>query len=489
MENKESHKQILKSTGIVGGSQIISIVIGIVRTKVAALLLGPSGIGIIGILQSTVDLVRSASSFGINFSAVKDIAEANNSGDQTRIDTTIIILRRWAIGTGVLGMVIAIVFCIPLSNYSFGNDTFAVSISILSITLFITSVSAGQIALLQGLRRIAQLAKATLLGSFIGMIVTLPLYFWLGKSGIVPGMILTALGALIISWLYAKRIKVNAPVISFRKTFNGGLGMAKLGFFIVVTGFIASVTMIVIRAFIVRKSNLDAVGHFHASWMISKTYIGIVLNAMLADFFPRLSAINNDDAGSNKLINEQLEMTLIVGVPMIITLCAFANLIILILYSASFHPSVALLQMNMIGSFLTLISWPLGVMFLAKGKGMYSIVNDSIWSIVFVICVYFGWDFFGFNSLGFGYLLASLVNLITVFISVKNLGGFGFSVIVKKYLIYGFLMILFLAFNILFIKGSYQYIVSLAILLTTLLFGFSKLRDIIDISSITKKFM
>lgn len=39
-ENRESYKQIFKSTTIVGGAQIINIIIGIVRNKVIALLLG-----------------------------------------------------------------------------------------------------------------------------------------------------------------------------------------------------------------------------------------------------------------------------------------------------------------------------------------------------------------------------------------------------------------------------------------------------------------
>src|SRR5664280_267391 len=185
MEEKDSHKQILKSTGVVGGSQVGSIVIGIFRTKVVALLLGPSGIGILGILQSVIDLVKSATGFGINFSGVKDIAEAANSGERQRIDRTITIVRRWALGTGLLGMLLTLFFCIPLSNYSFGNDSYYLSIAILSSTLLISSISSGQLALLQGLRKIKQLALATLLGAILGTIITLPLYYLLGKRGIV----------------------------------------------------------------------------------------------------------------------------------------------------------------------------------------------------------------------------------------------------------------------------------------------------------------
>ena len=45
--SKEStHGQILKSTALVGGSQVLNIAIGIVRTKAMAMLLGPAGFGL-----------------------------------------------------------------------------------------------------------------------------------------------------------------------------------------------------------------------------------------------------------------------------------------------------------------------------------------------------------------------------------------------------------------------------------------------------------
>lgn len=232
MDKNKSHKQILKSTAVVGGAQIFSIIIGIFKTKVIAVLLGPSGVGIIGILQSTTDLVRNATSFGINFSGVKDVAEATGTGDKNRIDRTITILRRWALGTGLLGMFITIGLSIPLSNFSFGDKSYAISIAIISITLLITSISAGQIAILQGLRQIGQMAKATLYGTLLGTIITLPLYWWLGVDGIVPGMILTALGGLLISWWFASKVKIQKPKLTFAETIKGGQKMAQLGFFI-----------------------------------------------------------------------------------------------------------------------------------------------------------------------------------------------------------------------------------------------------------------
>lgn len=484
---KGSHRQILKSTGIIGGSQIISLMVGIVRTKVAALILGPSGIGIMGIYQSILDLVRSITGFGINFSGVKDIAEASGSGDQIRIDRTITILRKWALGTGLLGTIVTLVLCVPLSRYAFDDKSYALGVAILSTTLLISSVSAGQIALIQGLRKLKYLAYITIAGAILGTVTTLPLYLFFGIKGIVPGMIATTLSGLVISWFYAKKIKVEKPKMNILEVFNGGKSMAKLGFFIVITGVISTIAMLITRSFIAKKFDLDSVGQFQASWVISRTYLSLVLNAMLADFFPSLSAINKNDITSNKLINDQLEMALILGIPMIIILCAFSPIVILILYSSSFNAAASLLQWNMAGSLFTLISWPLGVMFLAKGRGIFSVVNDLIWSIIFIVCIYSGWNIIGIQVLGLANLIACIINTMTIYISVRYLGNFTFSITNKKYILLGLVLFVFVGLNIFLSSNKYYYIIGGTIAMISVIVSYKQIIKIIHYKEILAK--
>ena len=51
-----SYSQTLKSSSIVGGAQAVSLVLGMVRTKLVALLLGPTGVGLIGLYDSVISL-------------------------------------------------------------------------------------------------------------------------------------------------------------------------------------------------------------------------------------------------------------------------------------------------------------------------------------------------------------------------------------------------------------------------------------------------
>lgn len=483
--SNESQKQILKATSIIGGTQFLNIIIGIVRTKAVALLLGPFGLGVVGMLQSIIDLIRNITGFGLNFSAVKDVAEADACNDEKRLNETITVLRNLVLWTGLLGVVLTIIFAKPLSTFTFGNTKYTLSVVYLSITLLLTSIAGGQMALLQGKREIKLMAKASLYGALYSTVISIVVYYLFGINGIIPVLILTSLIPLIFSWYYSKKIKFVTQKISFKESVSKGFGMAKLGFFIVITSFMATLTLYIIRVIIVDKMNIEAVGFFQASWMISTTYIGIILNAMLSDFFPRLSAINNDNEASNKLINDQLEIALVLGTPMILFLIGSAELLIKILYSTSFIYTTPVLQWQLFGAFFTLISWTLGVMFLAKNKGRFCIITDGLWSFLFLIIVYFGWKHFGFKILGIGDSVAIIFKLLLVFFSVKNIGGFNFS---KKnsgnILIYGFFNVLMIL-NVTFLEGYIQYGLSFVFILIV---GIKSLHALNQIYSFKDKF-
>ena len=56
--NRNSYGSILKATGLFGGVKVFEILMSIVRTKFVALLLGPSGMGIYGLISSPINLIK-----------------------------------------------------------------------------------------------------------------------------------------------------------------------------------------------------------------------------------------------------------------------------------------------------------------------------------------------------------------------------------------------------------------------------------------------
>jgi PST family polysaccharide transporter len=93
----ETYGQILKASALIGGSSVLNIAIGIVRTKAMAVLLGPAGFGLFGVYGSIANLTQCVAGMGINSSGVRQIAYAVGSGDTEQIARTTAVLRRTSI--------------------------------------------------------------------------------------------------------------------------------------------------------------------------------------------------------------------------------------------------------------------------------------------------------------------------------------------------------------------------------------------------------
>lgn len=484
-----SHKQILKATGIVGGAQIISILIRIVRTKIIAVLLGPAGVGIAGLYQSTIELVQSATSLGLGFSAVRDVAEAAGSGDQQRIGRTITILRRWVWLTGILGAAVLLIFHKEFSNYAFKDFAHAFDFVLLSAVPLFTALSGGQMAILHGKRKIGDMARAGVLGATAGLFITVPFYWLMGLAGIVPAIILTALAELGLSFYFARRISFPKVCIDWKETISGGTGMIKLGIFTVITGTAMTGSMYLVRIFIADKMGADSVGQFQAAWNLSATYVGLVLGAMATDYFPRLSAVNTDNAQVCKLVNEQTEIALLITGPLLIGMICFMDLIVTIFYSSQFKQSVDILLWQTLGNFLKVISWPMGFVLLAKGKGIYFIFTELLWNAIFIAIIWQCWNHFTLESTGLAFLGAYFVLTFVIFKICRSICNFSWSRKNIK-LIYGFSILALAAFmNAKTQIISIWQLLNAGLFVLAILISFIELRKTIDLHNLFKSLL
>ena len=481
MTTQDSKKQIIKATGIVGSAQIITIIIRIIRTKIIAVLLGPGGVGIAGLYFSTVELVRRGTGLGLDFSAVRNVAEANGSGDQQQIGLTIKILRRLVWVTGFLGLAILVIFRKQFSLYAFKDTDHTFDFVFLSAIPLFSSITGGQLALLRGVRRIGDMARANILGAAAGLVITVPLYWMMGIKGIVPAMVLTALAVLGLSWHFSRKIKVVPVSVTLRETITGGAGMVRLGLFAALTGIMLTVTMYLVRIFISGKLGVDGVGHFQAAWNISAIYVGLVLNSMGADYFPRLSAINRDDIQVCKLVNEQTEVALLLAGPLVLGMICFIDVIIKIFYSDKFEQSSSILLWQTMGNLLKVISWPMGFILLAKCKGALFVFAEFLWNAIFLGITWAAWDKFGLEIIGIAFVAGYVVYIVVIYISCKQICDFSWSIKNKKMILFYVLLTGLSFINVKCQIVIFWRLLSMVLLAVAMAYSYYELRKIIDI--------
>ena len=380
-----SYRQILKSSLILGGAQAIVMVLELVRVKFAAILIGPVGIGLYGTFQSTSSMLQTFFGLGLRESAVRNVALAFATGDEQEIGKTIRTLRRLVWITGVAGAMAMALGAPWLSEWTFGESAYAPDLALMGLALLCMNLRKGQMALIQGARRVADLARLKIAGAALGVGVTLPLYWQLGLRGIVPALLTVAAAELLISWLYARRIPVPEVTLGWRETVRRSGGMVRLGLAFMWTSLLLAAVGYLVRVLIIRVENLESVGLYAAAFAVSGLLIRAVMQAMQTDYYPRLSAVSDQPAAMRALVNEQTEVGMLLTLPGLLALLTLGQWLIPLLYSAEFGGAVPLLYWFAIGSALKVIVWPMAYILIAMGRARdYSLLE------MVSQCVHFG---------------------------------------------------------------------------------------------------
>ena len=197
---RHTYVQILKSTMVIGGSSLVTMIFAVVRNKAVALLLGPEGVGLMGIFNSIADIAQTIAGLGVQSSGVRQIAEAVGTGDDAKIARTASVLRSVSIELGLAGTIMLAALAFPVTWFTFGDHQHVIGVALLSVGIFFRLASAGQTALIQGLREISTLARINMLAAFFATVVTIPLVYLFGADGIVPSLVAAAGATLLVSW-------------------------------------------------------------------------------------------------------------------------------------------------------------------------------------------------------------------------------------------------------------------------------------------------
>jgi antigen flippase len=422
-----TYGQILKSSVLVGGSSAINIVIGIARTKAVAMLLGPAGFGLFGLYGSIADLTSSLAGLGVNSSGVRQIAESAGSGQLYRIAGTAAVLRRTSLLLGLVGAMSLFALSNQVSLLTFGNAKYTGGVCLLSVAVFFRLVAGGQGALIQGMRRISDLAKMSVFSGVFGLVLTIPLVYVFRDKGIVPSLVGVAGMTIITSWWYSRKIEIAPTSVTSHLLRREIAALLKLGCAFMATGFLAMGAAYVIRIMLVRQIGLEATGYYQSAWTLGGLYVGFILQAMGADFYPRLTACANDNLACNQLVNEQAAVGLLLAGPGVLATLTCAPIVIALFYSAKFHSAIGVLRWICLGTFMQVVSWPVGFILLAKARPTLFVLSDLIWTIFYLGLAWVCIRTFGLNGAGIAFSGASVFHGLLSYVIARPLSGFGWS--------------------------------------------------------------
>jgi len=479
-----SHRQIFRSSSIIGAASVINIVFGIVRVKVLAVMLGPVGVGLMGLYQNIMGIASTLAGCGVNSSSVRQLAASVGEAE------TLAIVRRalWLgnITLGIAGMVILWLLRESVAMWVFGDTSHAREVGWLGLGLLLTLIAGSQTALLQGLRRISDMALVSIISGFVGASLGILAISLLRENGII-WFVLTApaVNMLVVSYYTARLPRPQAPydLVAIQQQW---LIMLKLGIPLMAASLLTLAVQLAVRSIVLRELGLEASGYFQAALVISMSYIGFVLSAMSTDYYPRLTAAINEHERARKLVNEQAEMALLLTGPVLLSMITLAPWVIHILYAESFGPAAVLLRWQVLGDIIKIAAWPMGFIIVAAGRGSIFIGTQLVWNMIYLGVVFFGIHVIGLTVVGVGYWLAYLIGLGVNAIVTNKIIGFELALENLK-----LTLMLLIASGFIMLLSSQSvatgYVVGLLLTLVASVYSFRRLDVLLDLRSLFKR--
>lgn len=412
-ENDELYSHVLKFTGLFGGVQGLNVVIGLVRNKFVALLLGPGGMGLVSLFNTTVQLISQATHLGISFSAVRHISEYYDAENTEKVAHYVKVVRGWCLLTALVGMLVCVVLGPFLSSATFSWGDHTLHFVLLAPAIGMIAITGGETAILKGQRKLGALALVQIVAALASLVISIPIYYFFWQAGIVPVIVLMAFVTMCATLWFSLRL--------FPLQFGGtygilgeGMEMVRLGVAYTLAAVIGTASEMLIRSYLNVVGDLDVLGLYNAGYMLTITYAGMVFSAMETDYYPRLSAVQHDIRATNETVNRQMEVSLLLVSPMLAALIIALPVVVPLLFSREFLPVVGMAQVAALAMYMKVLTLPVAYITLARGYSLSYLFLETSYFVAFVILIFFGYRYWGLFGTGVAITLAHVFEFLLV---------------------------------------------------------------------------
>lgn len=460
MSQQSFHRTIFKNTGLFGFSQVLRILMRLVTNKVAAVFIGASGIGIIGLIENILNLIKGVSDLGVSSSSVREVAVISTEDKETENEKRLIqLLYRWSWISGLLGVLITLLFSKQICFSVFENYNHRLEIIALSFYFLFSSVAAIRLSVLRGKKLVKTMVLHQMILIVVSTIITIPVYYYFGIKGIIPVFLATSFADFLLSLFFTRNIKVSNSKLTFSEFTKEILPVFKLGMLLSINVVFGQICFYIIRWFLKESDSLDVLGIYQVSNTFLVSYLGLIFASMANDYYPRLCNYEKNQEKFNDLINDQTELALLLVVPSILILYLVVPYVIPVLYTTEFLLVLKILQIGLFSVILRAIIWPIGYISLVKNDKLMYFKQNVFGDFLNVILSVFLFYYFDLKGLGIALVVMFVFSGLYTLYGVKTKYKFKYrkdtKLVLLVSIIFGVLAMLSVSFSGFSVKNYY----------------------------------
>ena len=439
-----SKNQLLNGTILFGISQILISGFLVIRAKIIAENLGPTGIGDFGLLSGLMILLLTFFQLGVDRSSVKAIVIG--STEMLNLKNKTSALNSLTLIISFFSIIVVYVFSHKIGLLTFGDYNHNIDVTIIALTLPFMILTSVYHSILRGIKETKILVKCMIIGNGIGVLLSIPIILYNSIFNFSLILFIPAFTNYLISLFYTRKLNINLKfsLTNLTKEKKWLKTIIKEGITIVFSGLFFFFGAYILKIEIAKTDNgIVILGFYVAAFSILNNYFGSLFSAITMDYYPRIVEVINNKKLYIKAVNFQTEISIYFLLPLILILHRFSHLFIKFLYSEEFLLISDLITVGCVAVFFKTLTYGIGVSFMAKGHVKLLAVTEFINNIILLLGSLLCYQYFGLIGLGYAYLISNLYQLLQTFLLCYLLYGYRTSLSIVIVVILSFLIVVF----------------------------------------------
>jgi O-antigen/teichoic acid export membrane protein len=400
---------------------IIKNSLGIARSKIITIFLGPSGIGILGQFLHFDGIQSRFTTFGITASLINTY----NRAKKENLDTFPLVFANLVIVL-VANMINITIIILGVQFFAklIYND---INMSVLIyLGLFLNIVFTSAIffeQIVQAKQNFDKLYKGRLYAISVALLLIFPFIYYFGIIGVILDLILLyAISTMyfffhlrIYSFLnYGLIVRIISSLNL--QTFKIVLEVAGID---VLRSIIIYGSLLGVRIFIIHNLSLEDAGFFHSIVSISN-YTNLLLEGFMVSYFPIIGSSNSSENSTNTL-NSYFKVLIYILYPIILILILLSSYILTLFFSSEFTHMSYYLNLLLLTKVIYMINFFFTITLLAKNFLKKFIFIEAIRGVVLITASLYFINLFGLGGAVYSIILTEILILVVVLYQVNDL--------------------------------------------------------------------
>ncbi|ATP10360.1 O-antigen translocase [Aeromonas salmonicida] len=412
-------KRLLKVTAMTGLLTLLKMVMGFVIAKVVAVYTGPSGMAMLGQVQSMVGCLNGIINAPVGSGIVRYTAEKKDQGFEACAPwwraalQWVLIISAVAIPTGLL-------MANHIADWLFQDESLAWIVMATICVLPLSALGTLCNSVINGQQLYRRYVGLGMLSALVSAAVMLTMIMLANIQGALFAAAVQA--ALIGLVMFIANLRQpwfrlqywwGSSTPEARRSIGGYMLMA------ITSALTVPISLILVRTILIHQVGWEATGHWQAVWKISEVYLGVITMALGTYYLPRLSSLVGVDAIVSEIHKTALVILPIVAI-MALGVYLLRDVAIWLLFTEEFKSARDLFAIQLCGDVIKIACWLYAYPMLSRGATRWFIGTEIVFSLSFVALAYILINTIGLKGANVAYLVNYSIYFLSIFLNVRT---------------------------------------------------------------------